>query len=171
MIGYTRVYRYCRKDEIEKIENYELAKNDPNEVWVIHHRLELTLNGEFAHTPCELKRLGMYYHRPYYELIFLTRNEHQKLHNSSLSDDTLNKRIKSATGHTVSTETREKLRNARLGKEPWNKGKNLNYSTSHPHSEELKAEFRQRFKGRFKGYKWKVIDGKRVWFIEPACQT
>jgi hypothetical protein len=171
MIGYTKVYKYCRKDEIEKIENYELAKNDPDEVWVIHHRLELTINGEFAHTQDELKRLGMFYHRPYYELIFLRRSEHQILHNSALSDNTLNKHIKSATGHVVSVETREKLRNARLGKEPWNKGKKLNYSTSHPHSEELKAEFRQRFKGRFKGYKWKVINGKRVWITETANQT
>ena len=163
MIGYTRLYRYCRKGEETRIENYEEAKNDPNELWVIHHRLELTLNGEFAHTQDELKRLGMFYHRPYYELIFLRKGEHSVLHNKSKSEITLNKHRNSAKGHKVSEETREKLRNSRLGKSPWNKGKKLDYSTSHPHTEELKKDFSIRFKGRFKGMTWKYIDGKRVW--------
>jgi len=48
--------KYC-KDEISKIENYEQAINDKENIWEIHHRLELTLEGEFAHTREELKRL------------------------------------------------------------------------------------------------------------------
>lgn len=81
---------YCR-DDITKIENYELAKKDNFKGWHIHHRLELTLNGEFAHTPEELKRMGMYYNRPYFELIFLTKSEHQRIHAHSRSNITLNK--------------------------------------------------------------------------------
>ena len=73
---------FC-KDDITKIENYEQALNDKERTWDIHHRLELTLDGEFAHTPKELERLGMYRNRPYFELIFLTRSEHKKLHNNT----------------------------------------------------------------------------------------
>lgn len=75
-----RMHRYCRAGEYELIENYELAKADNFKDWCIHHRLELTLNGEYAHSTEELKRMNMYYNRPYFELIFLTRKEHNKLH-------------------------------------------------------------------------------------------
>lgn len=75
----NRTKQYCRGN-FEKIENYDLAMADKENVWEIHHRLELTLNGEFAHSREELKRLGMYYNRPYYELIYLTTSEHAKLH-------------------------------------------------------------------------------------------
>ena len=44
MIGTTVKY-FC-KDDITKIENYELAMADTEEVWHCHHRLELTLDGE-----------------------------------------------------------------------------------------------------------------------------
>lgn len=50
---------------------------------MLHHRLECTLDGDFAHSANELKRLGMYYNRPYYELIYLTHSEHSKLHYKS----------------------------------------------------------------------------------------
>lgn len=72
---------YCRPGELELIENYEIAKADNFKGWDIHHRLELTINGEYAHSTEELKRMNMYYNRPYFELIFLTRSEHNKLHN------------------------------------------------------------------------------------------
>lgn len=72
--------RYCRIGEFERIENYELAKADNFKGWDIHHRLELTVNGEYAHSIEELKRMDMYYNRPYFELIFLRHNEHMKLH-------------------------------------------------------------------------------------------
>lgn len=82
--------QYC-KDDISKIENYELAKADNFKGWHIHHRLELTLDGEFAHTVEDLKRMGMYYNRPYFELIFLTKSEHQRIHAKNRSISTLNK--------------------------------------------------------------------------------
>lgn len=80
MYNEISVKRCCR-DNPELIENYNLAKWDRSQVYVIHHRLELTLNEEFAHTAEELKRLGMYFNRPYYELIFLPVSEHMSLHN------------------------------------------------------------------------------------------
>lgn len=78
----ARVKSYC-KDDISKIENYDLAKADNFEGWVCHHRLELTLDGEFALSREQLKMHDMYYNRPYYELIFLRRREHSKLHMQS----------------------------------------------------------------------------------------
>lgn len=79
MINIKATKEKC-KDDISKIENYEEAINDKVNMWECHHRLELTLDGEFAHTHKELKRLGMYWHRPYFELIFLTRSEHASVH-------------------------------------------------------------------------------------------
>lgn len=125
------------KDDPSLIENYDKAINDDTQMWVLHHRLELTLDGEYAHSKEELIRLGMYYHRPYYELIFLTKSDHQKLHAHDKYKNTLSK---SLHGHVVSNETRkkisdahigkklsnehkEKLSNAHKGKTPWNKGK------------------------------------------------
>ena len=125
------------KDDPSLIENYDKAINDDTQMWVLHHRLELTLDGEYAHSRDELIRLGMYYHRPYYELIFLTKSDHQKLHAHDKYKNTLSKSLQ---GHVVSNETRkkisdahigkklsnehkEKLSNAHKGKTPWNKGK------------------------------------------------
>ena len=92
---------YCRAGELERIENYELAKADNFKGWDIHHRLELTLDGEFALTHEQLKMHDMYYNRPYYELIFLTKAEHRRLHKQ---------------GTHISEETRRKLSEANKGK-------------------------------------------------------
>lgn len=70
--------KFCR-DDISKIENYHDAINS-SEQYVLHHRLELTLDGEFAHTAEDLQRLDMYYNRPYFELIFLPCTVHSKMH-------------------------------------------------------------------------------------------
>jgi hypothetical protein len=78
--------RLIRTGELELIENDEKAKADNFKGWIIHHRLELTINGEHALTQKELKRLKMYYHRPYYELIYLTRAEHAALHGKCKSN-------------------------------------------------------------------------------------
>lgn len=71
------------KDDVSKIENYEQAINDKENMWICHHRLELTLDGEDACSRKDLIRMGMYYKRPYFELIFLTKKEHKKLHNGT----------------------------------------------------------------------------------------
>lgn len=72
--------RYC-KDDITKIENYELAKADDFKGWCIHHRLEFDINGNEVHHPGVLTRLGMYFHRPYFELIFMKISDHLRMHN------------------------------------------------------------------------------------------
>lgn len=80
MIHKGHVSSYCRKGEMDKIENYDKAIADKENMWVCHHRLELTLDGEYAHSQDDLIRMGMYWHRPYFELIFLPKGEHQRLH-------------------------------------------------------------------------------------------
>lgn len=116
-------YAYC-KDDISKIENYEQAVNDKEHVWHCHHRLELTLDGEFAHSRAELRRLDMYLKRPYFELIFLKSADHRKLHKSTIPDKTRAKLADSAkrtwTGRHHSAETKAKMSKTRMGHAGYN---------------------------------------------------
>ena len=117
MINESKAHKFC-KDDITKIQNYDKAIADPMQTWELHHRLELTLDGEFAHSREELKRLDMYYNRPYFELIFLTPSAHRILHTESkaLSDETKRKRSEAKKGKPRSEETRKKISEAKKGK-------------------------------------------------------
>lgn len=112
-----RVFRYCRNGEIERIEGYSDAIKDKR-VWSCHHRLELTMDNKFARSSKDLKRLGMYYDRPYYELILLTRSDHAKLH-SDFSDETKLKLKRARKNKIFSKETREKISSSVKGKLKW----------------------------------------------------
>jgi hypothetical protein len=79
MINKATVSSYC-KDDIRLIENYEKAVADRNAVWHCHHRLELTLDGQYAVSKADLIRMDMYYCRPHFELILLPPTAHNKLH-------------------------------------------------------------------------------------------
>ena len=138
MINEILAQKYCR-DDISKIENYDKAIADTSHTWVIHHRLELTLDGEFALTPEQLKMHDMYYNRPYYELIFLTRAEHNRLHRKDkcLPDDTkqrISNKLKGIKRGTMSEEHRRKLSEA-------NKGKHLSEDTRRKISESAKRRW------------------------------
>lgn len=119
MINYKSSLKFC-KDDISKIENYEKAIADTSHTWDLHHRLELTLDGEFAHSAKELRRLGMYYHRPYFELIFLPQAEHIRLHNKLRSTESSKNMITINTnfwkGKAKSAEQRKKISDALKGK-------------------------------------------------------
>lgn len=83
---HTCMFAFCIPEQIEQIENYELAKKDNFDGWCIHHRLE-THNSDGQRrlvnlSRVELKALDMYYNRPASELVFLTKSEHTKLHRS-----------------------------------------------------------------------------------------
>lgn len=121
MISLTKCkYRKFCRDDVSKIENYQDAINS-TEQYVLHHRLELTLDGEFAHTAEDLKRLGMYYNRPYFELIFLPQSEHLRLHNNIRkgenhpfyskhhSEEARRQMSESHKGKPLSAEHRQKL--------------------------------------------------------------
>lgn len=99
------------KDDISKIENYEQAINDKENVWDCHHRLELTLEGEYAHSKEDLIRMDMYYNRPYFELIFMKQSEHLALHKKirPVTKSTREKIKKALTGRKLSEEHIQKL--------------------------------------------------------------
>lgn len=50
------------------------------QIWVCHHRLEITLDGYHARYSKELIRMNMYYNRPYFELIYLHSYIHSHMH-------------------------------------------------------------------------------------------
>lgn len=108
-----RLHTYC-KDDITKIENYELAKADNFKGWEIHHRLEITADGEHAYTKDELVSMNMYYNRPYSELIFLTRSAHRTLHHNTIYYK--NMMSKAKKGHKLNDVTRSKISASNIGK-------------------------------------------------------
>lgn len=80
------VRKYCRKIYHHLIENYEEAINS-EEMYVCHHRKEITEDCRNAFTADELIDLGEYYHRPPEELIFLTKSAHKALHMAANNKD------------------------------------------------------------------------------------
>lgn len=161
---------YCRHPEL--IENYEKAITDTTQIWTCHHRFEThTSDGERRSVDLtieELKALGMYYNRPAEELIFLTKADHNVLHNQGKHHSEEHKRKISEAergernwiyGKHHSEETKRKIseavkgeRNHNYGKSPWNKGIS--------HSEEAKKKMSEARKGKH----WKLVDGKRVYY-------
>ena len=156
MISESQSRKFCR-DDISKIENYDKAINDKTQTWDLHHRLELTLDGEFALTAAQLKMHDMYYNRPYYELIFLTRSEHTRMHNLAQSSETREKRVNSLIGHSISEEHRRKLSEAALRQH--RVGENNPFYGKH-HSEETRRKISEANKGKLKGIS-KSIEHRR----------
>ena len=113
--------RYCK--DYQNIENYEKAKKDDFVGWHCHHRLEThNSDGERRLVDInhkELKALGMYYHRPAEELIFLTESEHNAYNRGKKRSDEARKRMKgnkNALCHSVSDEARKRMSYAKKGK-------------------------------------------------------
>ena len=71
---------YYREGEQHLIANYDEASADHFKGWHLHHRLGLTLDGDPALSKSDLIRMGMYYNRPYFELIYLRNSVHSSLH-------------------------------------------------------------------------------------------
>ena len=153
--------RYCK--DYENIENYEAAKKCNFKGWDCHHRLE-TWNSDGERrlvdiTKKELQALGMYYHRPPEELIFLTSREHTALHKKGKhnpfygkkhSDETIRKLSLAHKGKRLSEEHKKKLSEA-------NKGKRLSEETRRRMSEARKnisAETRRKLGEANKGTYW-----------------
>ena len=111
------------------IENYEKAKNDPTQIWDIHHRRET------IYTRDGLIEIGEYYNRPAAELIFLTRDDHNNFHKRGThhSDETKQKMRDSKLN--LPEETKDKMRRAvsmsHKGKTTWMKGKHHSDETKH----------------------------------------
>ena len=142
--------RYCK--DFENIENYQKAKAENFKGWHCHHRLE-------THTPDGIRRpvdipqkeliaLGMYYHRPASELIFLTTREHNAFKKGKKCSEETKKKIGAALkgenngmyGKKHSEETKNKIAETLKGKNTWAKGKH--------HSEETKKKIGEASKGK-----------------------
>lgn len=129
-----RHHRYC--DDIENVENYELAKADNFKGWHCHHRLELVATGGVCDvTAQDLKDWYLYYHRPADELIFLRESEHTSLHNKGKPNV--------MKGKHHSEEAKRNMSEAHKGKPSVNKGKKFG-----PHSEETKRKISEANKGK-----------------------
>ena len=122
-MGYKQ---YCK--DYENIENYEKAKKDNFKGWHCHHRLE-THNSDGERrlidiSQKELIALGMYYHRPASELIFLTIKEHNAFNKGKKCSDEAKKKNSEAHkgekhplyGKRHSEETKNKMAESHKGK-------------------------------------------------------
>lgn len=77
MVNFDRIKLFCEGD-FTKIENFWVAYNDGTQMYEIHHRRETDDNKSRK----QLQEEELYFKRPPDELIFLTKAEHAKLHNS-----------------------------------------------------------------------------------------
>lgn len=161
-----------RNNERHLIENFELAAADDFVGWVIHHRLELTLDGQNAASYADLKRLKMYWRRPYFELIYLRRADHIAMHNranaidgkyrSQQRSNKISKAVRRAFAEGRIDTSGE--RNGMFGKHSWNSGVKTG-----PLSEETKLKLKGRTpwnKGKKCGplseeHKQKIREGNR----------
>lgn len=112
---FIKTHKRCFCDTPELIENYDEAIRDTTQIWHCHHRLETHNSDGIERTTFlskkELETLGMYYHRPPKELIFLTEQEHKKLHKSGSHHHQY--------GASVSPETKAKIsKKVKGGKNP-----------------------------------------------------
>lgn len=113
MINDRQARKFCKED-ISKIKNYDKAIADTTQTWHCHHMTETWWN-------CSKKELienECYYNRKACELIFLTPEEHMRLHNKvrTFTEETRRKMSESHKGHTVSEETRCKISEANKGR-------------------------------------------------------
>lgn len=152
---------YCKED-ISKIKNYEQAIADKTQTWVCHHMTEIWWNC----TAQELIENECYYNRKACELIFLTQEEHKRLHMKGkiLSAETRRKISETQKGKLLSEEHRKKLSEAKKGK------KRMPFSEEHRRkiSEAKKGKVRSeetknKISKALKGKSWNLINGKRVW--------
>ena len=138
---------FCKED-ISKIKNYDKAIADKTQTWHCHHMTETWWH-------CSKKELienECYYHRKACELIFLTPEEHRRLHMKGVtrseetrkkmseakkgrifSEEHRRKLSESHKGHTVSEETKKKMSEAK-------KGNTVNEETRKKMSEAKKGE-------------------------------
>lgn len=129
MISEGQALKYCCED-VSKIENYEKAVAD-SETWDCHHRAEILPCGNFS--IADLKKFGLYWHRPACELIFMLHSEHIKLHTAGVAKSAKHKESMAKFmrgryvgksnpnyGHRWTDEMRKRVGESRSGeKSPW----------------------------------------------------
>ena len=123
MINIIEAQKYCKED-ISKIKNYDKAISDDTQTWDCHHMTETWWH-------CSRKELienECYYHRKACELIFLTKEEHLRLHKKGkkrkpFSEEHRRKMSESHQGRTFTEEHRKKI--AAAAKKRWENKKEV----------------------------------------------
>lgn len=162
MINYKFVKKCCNGD-ITLIENYDEAVSS-NIGYVLHHKLglELKISGK------ELQERNLYFNRPPEELMFLTKNEHMRIHGYNrtpgnagvpCSEETklkISKALKGRPSYERTEENRKLQSERHKGQIPWNTGL----------TKEQQPTFGKHWKLKFKrGWKINPDTGKREYFI------
>ena len=98
-----KLRKVCRN--YEQVENYEKAIADEENKWEMHHRRETDENKSRQHLIDE----GKYYDVDPSELIFLTRAEHNKIHNIRKHHSEETRKKMSEAQSNRSEETRKKM--------------------------------------------------------------
>lgn len=111
MISLKHVKRFCC-DDLSLIENYDEAMNDKTQIWDCHHKLEIELNLSRD----ELIEKDLYDNRPASELIFLTHEEHTRIHKTGELNPHYGKEG-TFKGHSHQEETKQVL--SIKAKEQW----------------------------------------------------
>lgn len=135
MINIRQAQKFCSQP-IELIENYEKAVNDETQMYVCHHVWGTML----GYSKEELIELNEYYGIPACNLIFLTKEEHVRLHNKGkkYSEETRKKISELKKGNTAfkgkhhTEESRKKISESHKGEKSFWYGKK--------HSEETKKK-------------------------------
>ena len=146
--------KYCT--DYKNIENYEEALKSPL-LYDLHHRLEISE----MQSRSDLKFLHLYYNRPPEELVFLEHKEHVRLHH---------------VGKQLSTETRQKMSDAKKGEKCYMYGKhpsaesrqkmsenNCRYWKGKHRSEETRKKMSEALKGKpgpWRGKHWHTEYGQ-----------
>lgn len=121
MISISSALAFCKED-ISKIENYDLAVADTTQTWHCHHKRELLddndnpLEKEVSKNELIMQR--KYYQLPAKDLIFLTPGDHISAHMKNRP-----KRKKGEFHQTEESKRKIREHNARRGKPGINKGK------------------------------------------------
>ena len=113
MINERQARKFCKED-ISKIKNYDKAIADTTQTWHCHHMTETW----WGCTAKELIENECYYNRKACELIFLTREEHVRLHKKGIpfTEEHRRKISASLNGHKHSKESIKKMSAAFKGK-------------------------------------------------------
>lgn len=138
MINIAKVKAYCK--DYQNIENFAEAYNDLSETWHCHHKLEI--HDDYENTMEDLINMNLYYNRPASELIFLRASEHLSLHFKGKKPKNLQTLHLIRKGSKFSEEAKLKMSESAKHRKKFHPGGKC-----------------------FKGMKWKLVDGKRVWYV------
>lgn len=180
-----------RRKDYTEIENYEKAIADNTQIWECHHRLEIMPFSKKSVSIKYLKEQGLYHNQPPSALIFLSKEEHRKLHSKYRREETIRMMAESGKSNKgrimseeqrrriseaqkarkhqpLSEESKRKISEANKGHKSWNKGKHLSEEHKRKVSDSLKGhivteETREKMSNFWTGKHWKNVNGTRVY--------